>query len=330
MTQVAVVGRGSAAARTLRVLRDLGHSEVIHVGSEPIAGFDNLHRTSLDSLGKADVDWVFDCSAASTRVAHAKALSERGLPTIFEKPLAMNADAGNLVLDLFGKQGIPVQVGYNLRRSQAFTFVRDTLASSSLGVVKEAEVSVGQYLPDWRPNRDYRSTVSAQARLGGGVLLELSHDINYAIGLWGYVHRVAGQASNSGELDIDAEDSAQGILSFESGSERVEVSVTLDFLRRTPERWCRIRAQKADLHWDLLKNEVMLSSSSEETLYKFEDSLDDTYRHNILDMMGTGLKSLDSTEDNADALHTLEVIDAWRSSSQSGGGVDVRRTTARV
>jgi hypothetical protein len=119
-------------------------------------------------------------------------------------------------------------------------------------------------------------------------------------------------------------------LSFESGSERVEVSVTLDFLRRTPERWCRIRAQKADLHWDLLKNEVMVSSSSEETLYKFEDSLDDTYRDNILDMMGTGLKSLDSTEDNADALHTLEVIDAWRSSSQSGGGVDVRRTTARV
>ena len=330
MSRVAVVGRGSAAARTLRVLRDLGHSEVVHVGSEPISGFDYNHRTSLDSLGKADVDWVFDCSAASTRVAHAKALSERGLPTIFEKPLAMNADAGNLVLDLFGKQGIPVQVGYNLRRSQAFTFVRDTLASSSLGVVKEAEVSVGQYLPDWRPNRDYRSTVSAQARLGGGVLLELSHDINYAIGLWGHIHRVAGETRNSGELDIDAEDSAQGILSFESGSERVEVSVTLDFLRRTPERWCRIRGQKADLHWDLLKNEVMVSSSLEEKRYKFEDSFDDTYRHNILDMMGTGLKSLDSTEDNADALHTLEVIDAWRSSSQSGGGVNVRRTTARV
>lgn len=330
MTRVAVVGRGSAAARTLRVLRDLGHSEVVHVGSEPIAGFDNLHRTSFDSLGKADVDWVFDCSAASTRVAHAKALSERGLPAIFEKPLAMNADAGNLVLDLFGKQGIPVQVGYNLRRSQAFTFVRDTLSSSSLGVVKEAEVSVGQYLPDWRPNRDYRSAVSAQARLGGGVLLELSHDVNYAIGLWGHVHRLAGETANSGELDIDAEDLAQGILLFGSGSEPVEVSVTLDFLRRTPERWCRIRAQKADLYWDLLKNEVMVSSSSEETLYKFEDSLDDTYRHNILEMMGTGLKSLDSTEDNADALHTLEVIDAWRVSSQSGGGVDVRRTTARV
>ena len=330
MTRVAVVGRGSAAARTLRLLGDLGHSEVVHVGSEPIAGFDKNHLTALDSLGKADVDWVFDCSAASTRVAHARALSERGLPTIFEKPLAMNADAGKLVLDLFAKEGIPVQVGYNLRRSQAFSFVRDTLSSSSLGVVNEAAVSVGQYLPDWRPNRDYRSTVSAQARLGGGVLLELSHDINYAIGLRGHVHRVAGETNNSGQLDIDVEDSAQGIFIFDYLSGPVEVSISLDFLRRTPERWCRIRAQKADLHWDLLRNEVKVSSSSEETLYKFEDSLDDTYRLSILDMMGTGSGSLDSIEDNADALHTLDVIDAWRVSSQSGGGVDVRRTTSRV
>ena len=330
MTRVAVVGRGSAAARTLRILRDLGHSKVVHVGSEPIAGFDNYHRSSLDTLGKAEVDWVFDCSAASTRVAHAKDFSEKGLPTIFEKPLAMNSDSGSLVLDFYAKQGVPVQVGYNLRRRQAFNFVRDTLASSSLGVVGEVAVSVGQYLPDWRPNRDYRSTVSAQARLGGGALLELSHEINYVIGLWGHVDRVVGETSNSGELDVDTEDSAQGILVFESRTEPVEVSVTLDFLRRNPERWCRIRAQKADLHWDLLKNEVVVSSSSKETLYTFEDSLDDTYRHNISQMMRGGLTSPDSTKDNADALHTLEVIDAWRVSSKSGGGVNVRRTAARV
>jgi len=328
--RVAVVGRGSAAARTLRVLRDLGNSGAVHVGSEPIAGFDNHHRTSLESLGKDDVDWVFDCSAASTRVSHARVLSERGLPTIFEKPLAMSADAGKLVLDLYAKQGIPVQVGYNLRRSQAFNFVRETLANSSLGVVRHATVSVGQYLPEWRPNRDYRSTVSAQARLGGGVLLELSHEINYAIGFWGHVHHVVGETSNSGELDIDAEDLAQGIFLFESRTEPVEVSVTLDFLRRTPERWCRIRAQKADLHWDLLKNEVVVSSSSDQRVYRFEDSLDDTHHHNISQMMRGGWTSPDSTKDNADALHTLEVIDAWRASSQSGGGVDVRRTPAHV
>ena len=330
MTRVAVVGRGSAATRTLRALRDLGHSEVVHVGSKPIVGFENYHRTSLDTLRKAEVDWVFDCSPASTRVTHARDFSKKGLPTIFEKPLAMTADSGNLVLDSYAKQGVLVQVGYNLRRSQAFNFVRDTLSNSSLGVVREAVVSVGQYLPDWRPNRDYRSTVSAQARLGGGVLLELSHEINYTIGLWGHVHRVVGQTGNSGKLDIDTEDSAQGILIFESRTEPVQVSVTLDFLRRTPERWCWIRAQKADLHWDLLKNEVVVSSFSDQRVYRFEDSLEDTYHRNISQMMRGGMTSLDSTKDNADALHTLEVIDAWRVSSQSGSGVDVRRTAARV
>jgi len=293
-------------------------------------GFENLHRTSLEALSKADVDWVFDCSAASSRVAHAKFLSEKGLPTIFEKPLAMNADAGSLVLGFYAKQGIPVHVGYNLRRRKAFSFVREALASSSLGFVSEAKVSVGQYLPDWRPNRDYRSTVSAQAQLGGGVLLELSHDINYAIGLWGRVHNVTGETRNSGELDIDVEDSAQGILVFDSGTESVEVSIALDFLRRTPERWCLIRGHKGVLHWDLLKNEVIVSTPSNETLYTFDDSLDDTHCDIIVAMTRADSSRHVSTKDNADALHTLEVIDAWRISSQSGGGVDVRSTTARV
>lgn len=330
VTRIAVVGRGSAAARTLGVLRDFDVSGIVNVASEPVEGFEQGHLSSLESIHPGDVDWVFDCSPASQRVNHARVLSERGFPTIFEKPLAMTSEEGKLVLDCYAKAGVPLKVGYNLRSLQAFGFVGEVLDGLSIGGLRNAEISVGQYLPDWRPGRDYRSTVSAQQSLGGGVLLELSHEINYAIGLWGRVQKIEGETRHSGDLEIDAEDWAQGTVLFESHPEAAGVTLTLDFLRRTPERWCRIFGHEGEIMWNLLKNEVTVSTSSGDTLHQFDDSLDETYRKDIGDLLLSGSLPPDSTHANADALHTLEAIDAWRLSSHSGRGADVKRVSRRA
>ena len=330
MTYVAVVGRGSAAARTLALLRDSGVSGLINVASKPVAGFEHVHLSSLESLEGHEVDFVFDCSPASQRVNHAGVLSERGFPTIFEKPLSLTAEEGKLVLNSYAEAGVPVKVGYNLRSLRAFAFVRELLDGLLIGGLRNAQISVGQYLPDWRPGRDYRSTVSAQQSLGGGVLLELSHEINYAIGLWGRVQKIEGETRHSGDLEIDAEDWAQGTMMFEYHPESAGVTLTLDFLRRIPERWCRISGHEGEIVWDLLKNEVTVSTSSGATLHRFDDSLDETYRKDIGDMLLSGSLISDSTHANADALHTLEVIDAWRLSSHSGRGADVKRVSPRA
>ena len=328
MTRVAVVGRGSAASRTLRILGDMGISELVHIGSKSLEGLEENHLSSLESISGSDVDWVFDCSPASTRAKHAELLAERGLPTIFEKPLGVNSADGEKVLDFFSLQDVPVRVGYNLRQRHAFHFVGKTLASSSLGALTKAEISVGQYLPDWRPDRDYRSTVSAQSSLGGGVLLELSHDINYAIGLWGRVLELKGEIVHSGELDIDVEDWARASVRFEAEAAPTKVTITLDFLRRSPERWCRIFGNQGDLYWDLLENRVVISTPSGESVHQFGDSFDDTYQSDILSMLTEDTQQPERHRDNSDALHTLEVIDAWRASSRSGHEFRVRGVSA--
>ena len=323
MTRIAVVGRGSAAARTLGFLRDFDVSCIVNVASEPVKGFEQDHLSSLESLNPGDVDWVFDCSPASERVNHARVLSDRGFPTIFEKPLAVTSKAGKLVISSYEERAVPMKVGYNLRNLQAFRFVSEVIDGVSLGPLRNAEISVGQYLPDWRPGRDYRSTVAAQQSLGGGALLELSHEINYAIGLWGRVQKIDGETQNSGALEIDAEDWARAELSFVSQPDSARVTLTLDFLRRIPERWCRISCHEGEIMWDLLKDEVTVSTHSGDTRYQFNDSLDDTYRREIGDMVRSGSLPSDLPNANADALHTLEVIDAWRSSSESGLGADL-------
>ena len=41
------------------------------------------------------------------------------------------------------------------------------------------------FLPNWRSNRDYRKSSSLKKVEGGGVLLELSHEIDYIRNLFG-------------------------------------------------------------------------------------------------------------------------------------------------
>lgn len=321
--RVVVVGRGSAAARTVGILRQLGISEIFNVASSPLEGFERNHLSSIHAVNLENSDWVFDCSPASERLDHARVFSGKGLPTIFEKPLAITSDEGKKILNLYSKGGVPVKIGYNLRQLNAFEYVRSILCEGLLGTIQSAAVSAGQYLPDWRPDRDVRTTVSAQRALGGGVLLELSHEINYAIGLWGKVRSVSGQTSFSGQFEIDVEDSAEGKLSFGSGNEAHEVTIQLDFLRQTPERWCHIAGDEGTLRWNLISNDVSVDSTEGSLVRHFEDSLMDTYALDIQEVTDAFPALPDFVDSNADALHTLQVIDAWRLSAETGGDINL-------
>ena len=86
------------------------------------------------------------------------------------------------------------------------------------------------YLPDWRSKRNYSKTSSAMKKLGGGVLLDLSHELDYIRWFFGEMKSVFANIQNSGTLDIDVEDSVDMIFESDKG---FSVSVHLDFNSRT-------------------------------------------------------------------------------------------------
>ena len=321
--QVVVIGRGSAAARILRLLpRTLPDCEVVSVASTPVAGCDARHLASLELLDPQGVLFAFDCSPASTRLEHAKILTSWGLPTLFEKPLAVTARLGESVLDLYGRLQVPVWVGYNLKKLDAFSFLGSLLEQGAIGPTVGVEIRSSSYLPDWRPSRDYRSSVSAQKKLGGGVLLELSHELNYAISLWGKVEKVWGSTDASGELDLDVEDRAVGILEMEGND--VTIRVELDFVSRVPERWCRVSGENGSLLWDLLDNSISFTTSAGESKTAFHDDVEQTYVKEIMQFaLSSDEVRASQRADNQDALDTLRVIDGWKLSAQTGEQVSL-------
>jgi len=107
----------------------------------------------------------------------------------------------------------------------------------------------GQYLPKWRPGTDYRKNVSARKELGGGVILEMSHEIDYVRWFCGEVKEVQSLCGKVSGFEIDVEDTAEINLWFENGAIG---NIHLDMVDQAKNRSCRIVGTEGTILWDLL------------------------------------------------------------------------------
>jgi predicted dehydrogenase len=147
-------------------------------------------------------------------------------------------------------------VGYVLRFLPLLHSIKKIIQENILGEIYSARIEVGQYLPDWRPNSDYRLGVSSQKSLGGGVLLELSHEIDYCTWMFGFPEKIFCSASKISDLEIDVEDNAQ--LIFEYPKKRVTLS--LDFFQRVPRMLFEIIGSKGTLISDLINETIQMKN----------------------------------------------------------------------
>ena len=102
--------------------------------------------------------------------------------------------------------------------------------------ILSAHAHVGEWLPGWRPGRDYRDSNSAKKSDGGGVLRDLSHEIDYVLWLFGACRQLVAVAGHSSSLEIDSEDQASLLMKMESDS---TVYVHLNYLDRPARRMDR-------------------------------------------------------------------------------------------
>ena len=137
--------------------------------------------------------------------------------------------------------------------------MREALTDRRIGRVITIRAEAGQYLPDWRPSCDYRQSVSASRDLGGGALLELSHELDYVQWLLGDVQSVSAHVDRLSDLEIDVEDVAEVILQFRNGAVG---SVHLNMVQRSASRTCRIIGTDGIMTWDWESHRVRCFSAA--------------------------------------------------------------------
>ena len=260
-----LIGYGGIARRHLANIKKLAadvdvlvlrHSKPVLEAADDWA---SVTVNFADALAFAP-DVAIIASPASCHVDQALALAKINTHLLIEKPLSVSMDGVDLLLRECSARGLTLMVGYNIAFSKALWAIKEQLDSGSIGKVISIHAEVGQYLPDWRPDKDYRETVSANGELGGGVLFELSHELDYVNWLLGKIRSVTCSLKRTGELDMDVEDSATLII---EGTSEEMASIHLNMVQKIPSRTCRIVGTKGLIFWDYLENSVEIRCEGE-------------------------------------------------------------------
>jgi predicted dehydrogenase len=177
-------------------------------------------------------------NSTDLHVATTRLLVAAGASVLVEKPIAAfpGPDVDALAAEA-DAAGAVVLVAYNLRLLGAFSRIAELMHDGTLGQRLFARIEVGQWLPDWRPNRPVTELYSASLERGGGVALDLSHEVDYMLMLFGEPTGWDVRASQTGALGIDSPDVFDGIYSFDDG---FSCTVHMDYLERIPRRRIRI------------------------------------------------------------------------------------------
>jgi predicted dehydrogenase len=225
-------------------------------------------------------------------------------------------------------QSIILMTGYNLRFLPSLQRFRELIGEKRAGRVLSVRAEIGQYLPSWRPGHDYRQSVSAKAVLGGGVLLELSHEIDYLRWLFGEVEWVSAIQRKQSGLEVDVEDTAHLILGFANATGEVPViaALNMDFIRHDTTRSCTVIGEAGSLRWNALAGTVEFFEQGGniwQTLFTHQHQRDDSYLsewHHFLACITDGGSPAIS---GYDGLAVLRIIDAARQSSITGSVVSI-------
>ncbi|MGO2331399.1 MAG: Gfo/Idh/MocA family protein [Pseudoalteromonas nigrifaciens] len=314
MKKVAVIGLGNIATRHRHNLRLLFPKVKLLVMSasgripEEIISDCDIIATSIEELIKAQVELVIVASPAPFHANHSIPFIVAGIPTLIEKPVTTTVEDAKAINQAIELHKTPVSIGYCLRYLPSAQKLKFLLEQEILGEIYNAHIEIGQYLPDWRPDKSYKDSVSAQKKLGGGALLELSHELDYAQWLLGPLKIKHSTLRSSRELALDVEDMVDIFALTELGA---VTTIHLDFLQRKAHRQCSFVGSKGRIDWDLVLNQLTLITATGTSVLYSDSKWDKNQMY--LAMLKDFIQMIGKNEHScikfSEAISTISLID---------------------
>lgn len=201
-TLALIIGQGSIGQRHKLVLEELGvqtRTVSRHLGPQPHNFLD-----IASALRSEEFNYVVIASETHRHHSDLLQVRESGYrgPVLVEKPLFAGLEDW--------PSDDPVFVAYNLRFHPALRALKERVQNKTASSVN---AYVGQHLSMWRRSRAYEESYSSSRALGGGVLRDLSHELDFLCWIFGPAQSLWTRTSES--LGLASEDSAQMLIRFE-------------------------------------------------------------------------------------------------------------------
>lgn len=294
--KVLIVGYGSIGQRHAKILRSLSCD--IAIVSTRTVHLDDCYYDLADALFHHKPEYVVIATRTGEHFKTINTLVDQGYKgrVLVEKPLF------DIVLEMPSNEFYFSAVAYNLRFHPIILKLKNLLKENQNDKLITVTMYVGSYLPNWRSSTDYRISYSAIKNQGGGVLRDLSHELDIAFwlfGPWTHLSALGGHFSN---LEIDSDDAFTVIMKTVKCP---VVTIHMNYLDRTPKREIIINTEKTTIKVDLIANKLDINGASETV----EFDLNETYiaEHNA--MISGSKEHLCSIEDAIDTVLTIQAAE---------------------
>ena len=256
--KVLIIGLGSIAQKHIEAIKKLKQSALLYA----LRSSDNHKAFSdvIDIYSVADVpndiDFILISNPTSLHEETIKKVLDFKKPLFIEKPLFATIKNNEEIVDLVNQKKIKTYVGCNLRFHPALDFIKKYLFAENLKI-NEVTIYCGSYLPNWRPSQDYTKSYSAIKELGGGVHLDLIHELDYVIWIFGKPMNYNSIKRKVSNLSINTMDYTNYNLSYPE----FNASITLNYYRPIPKRQIEVVLENEIIICDLLTSTIVNSKN---------------------------------------------------------------------
>jgi predicted dehydrogenase len=301
---ILIIGLGSIAKKHIEAIWTLNKNATIYAlrSSKNVDQESNV--TNIFTL--ENVDFVFDFAIISNPTSlhykYIQILSEKNIPLFIEKPAIHTLENSVELIGLIESKNLLTYVACNLRFHPCILFIKEFIKSGQ-NRINEVNVYCGSYLPDWRPGKDFKKIYSANENLGGGVHLDLFHELDYTTWIFGFPIKSSSIKRSVSSLDISSVDYANFILEYSNFT----ASIVLNYYRKKIKRTIEIVFDNQIINIDLVNN--IVSDSNNQLLFQpLNFEMKNTYKNQMeyfLDCIEKNKKPMNSFNESIEILKII-------------------------
>lgn len=280
--KVLIIGLGAIARKHIKVLYEIDPNvELVTLRS----GKNNVEEENLrqifsyESIQNEEFSFAIISNPSHMHKETINKLIKYNIPLFIEKPVHSSVDLSEQI-DKIKKAGIKTYVACNLRFLDSIKYFKSRCGNPNSKRINEINVYCGSYLPEWRPATDFRKHYSVNPEAGGGVHLDLIHEIDYIYWIFGKPDNVRRYFSNKSSLNINSIDYANFLLEYKDFT----VNIILNYYRRDPKRSLEVIFDNETWFIDLINNNI---KNSIEILFESNQRIIDTYKDQMVYFINT-------------------------------------------
>jgi len=326
---ILLVGLGSIGTRHLANLLKLGYKNISIVTRSGKAkkGMEvhKFYISITDACAANNFDAAIIATPTSNHISDLLETLENDIKNIYlEKPISNSLKGIKKIQEKATLSSAHVIIGYDLHFDPGLLLMKEYIDTRKIGKVVSFVSEVGQYLPDWRPEIDYRNSMSAHKSMGGGVMLDLVHEFDYINWLLGPIKSISGKNNKISNLEINTEDVSVNIIETAAG---VLGTLHLDYLQCELSRKCKVIGDEGVIIWDYGRSNVRFMSHHER-VWHTHDYSDYERNDRFLDVISSFMESNKEHSDYRlvhfdEAVQSIKLVELSKKSNISNNVVSI-------